>query len=180
MKKDFNGDTIELYRIMNKSLYFGMMANVIVPMGLLLACYFFDQRYHPANKLGDFANTLFFIFLILGATQGAFAFWWRQQLLLKPMIRRKETFQIDLALGLTRISRPVFMLIGAISLYGVFYFFLTGRFEETMFMVILSFIVFQVVRPRYGLVSKLIDNQYAMAEKGEFYRERQQSGVSRD
>lgn len=169
MKKDFKGDTIELYRIIAKPLYFGMMTNVIIPMGLLLVCYYFDQRYHIANKMGDFANTLFFIFLILGATQGAFAYWWRQQLMLKPMIRRKETFQQDLALGLTRISRPVFILIGAISLYGVIYFFLTGRFEETMFMVIISFIVFQVVRPRYGLVSKLIDKQYAMAEKGKFY-----------
>ena len=90
--------------------------------------------------------------------------------MLKPMIRRQETFQTDLALGLTRICRPVFMLVGAISLYGVQYFVLTGRFEETMFMVILSFVVFQVVRPRYGLVNKLIDNQYSMAEKGEFYR----------
>ncbi len=176
MKKDFNGDTIELYRIMNKSLYFGMMSNIIIPMGLLLACYFFDQRYHPAINLGDFANTLFYIFLILGATQGAFAFWWRQQLMLKPMIRRRDTFQSDLALGLTRISRPVFMLVGAISLYGVLYFVLTGRFEETMFMVILSFVVFQVVRPRYGLVSKLIDNQYAMAEKGEFYTGENEAG----
>ena len=69
------------------------------------------------------------------------------------------------------------MLIGAISLYGVIYFLLTGRFEETMFMVILSFIVFQIVRPRYGLVSKLIDTQYALAEKGEFYQEYHESGV---
>ena len=176
MKKDFNGDTIELYRIIAKPLYFGMMSNVIIPMGLLLACYFFDQRYHPANNLGDFANTLFFIFLILGATQGAFAFWWRQQLLQKPMIRHRETFQQDLALGLSRISRPVFMLIGAISLYGVIYFFLTGRFQETMFLVILSFIVFQLVRPRYGLVNRLIDNQYAMAEKGEFYTGESKAG----
>ena len=170
MKKDFNGDTIELFRIMNKSLYFGMMSNIIIPMGLLLACYFYEQRYHPANNIGDFANTLFYIFLTFGATQGAIAFWWRQQLLLKPMIRRKETFQTDLALGLTKICRPVFMLVAAISLYGLIYFFLTGRFEETMFMVILSFVVFQVVRPRYGLVNKLIENQYALAEKGEFYR----------
>ncbi len=170
MKKDFNGDSIELFRIMNKSLYFGMMSNIIIPMGLLLACYFYEQRYHPANNIGDFANTLFYIFLTFGATQGAFAFWWRQQLLLKPMIRRRETFQTDLALGLTRICRPVFMLVAAISFYGLIYFFLTGRFEETMFMVILSFVVFQVVRPRYGLVNKLIDNQYAMVEKGEVYR----------
>ena len=170
MKKDFNGDTIELFRIMNKSLYFGMMSNIIIPMGLLLACYFYEQRYHPANNIGDFANTLFYIFLIFGAGQGAFAFWWRQQLLLKPMIRRRETFQTDLALGLTKICRPVFMLVAAITLYGLIYFFLTGRFEETMFMVILSFVVFQVVRPRYGLVNKLIENQYDMAEKGEFYR----------
>ena len=170
MKKDFNGDNIELFRIMNKSLYFGMMSNIIIPMGLLLACYFYEQRYHPANNIGDFANTLFYMFLIFGAAQGMFAFWWRQQLLQKPMIRRQETFQADLTLGLTRICRPVFMLISAISLYGVLYFVLTGRFEETMFMVILSFVVFQLVRPRYGLVNKLIDNQYAMAEKGEFYR----------
>ena len=176
MKKDFSGETIELYRIIAKPLYLGMMLNVIIPMGLLLVCYYFEQRYHPANKLGNFANTLFFIFLYFGAAQGAFAFWWRQQLMLMPMVQKKETFQQDLILGLTRISRPVFMLVSAISLYGVVYFVLTGRFEETMFIVVLSFIVFQIVRPRYGLVSKLIDSQYAMAEKGEFYRENHEPG----
>jgi hypothetical protein len=105
----------------------------------------------------------------MAATEGAFAFWWRGKLLERPMVRRKETFQQDIMHGLFRASRPVFILIASISLYGYLYYFLTGRFSEAVFMVLFSFIVFQFVRPRFGAVNKLIERQYKMAHEGKFY-----------
>ena len=169
LQKDFNGEPIELHRIVAKPLYFGLLCNVIIPMGLLLACYYYDKGHDLENKLGELANPLFYVFLVLAATEGAFAYWWRGKLLEKPMIRRKETFQQDVMFGLLRASRPVFILIAAISFYGFLYYFLTGRFTEAVFMVLFSFIVFQFVRPRFGAVNKLIERQYKMAEEGEFY-----------
>ncbi|MFQ5454378.1 MAG: hypothetical protein ACE5D6_09365, partial [Candidatus Zixiibacteriota bacterium] len=55
-----------------------------------------------------------------------------------------------------------------ISLYGFIYFFLTGRFKEAVFFVVFSFLVFQIVRPRYGFIRKLIDSQKKLVERGTF------------
>lgn len=166
---DFNGQPVELHRIVARPLYFGLICNVIIPMGLLMACFYHDKYYDIENKLGDFANPLFYVFLVMAATEGAFAFWWRGKLLEQPMVRRKETFQLDMIYGLLRASRPVFIIIASISLYGYLYYFLSGRFPEAVFMVLFSFIVFQIVRPRFGAIKKLIERQYKMAQEGKFY-----------
>lgn len=166
---DFNGQPIELHRILARPLYFGLVSNVIIPMGLLLACYYHDKYYEVDNKLGELANPLFYVFLVMAATEGAFAYWWRGKLLEQPMVRRKESFQQDIMNGLLRASRPVFIIIASISLYGFLYYFLTGRFPEAVFMVLFSFIVFQFVRPRFGAVKRLIEQQYKMALEGKFY-----------
>lgn len=165
---DFNGDPIDIHRIVAKPLYFGLMSNVLIPMALLLLCFYHDKYYGFENKLGELANSLFYVFLLLAATEGAFAYWWRIKLLSKPMVRRKETFQQDVMSRLHCISRRVFLVIAAISLYGYLYYFLTGRFTETVFMVLFSFIVFQFVRPRLGAVNKIIEQQYKMAQEGKF------------
>ncbi len=166
---DFNGEPIELHRIVARPLYFGLVCNVIIPMGLLMACFYYYKSHDLENTLGDLSNPIFYVFLVMAATEGAFAFWWRGKLLEKPMVRRKETFQQDIMSGLLRASRPVFIMIAAISLYGYIYYFLTGRFTEAVFMVLFSFLVFQFVRPRFGAVNKLIDSQYKMAQEGKFY-----------
>lgn len=169
LQDDFNGNPIELHRIVARPLYFGLLCNVILPMGLLLACFYYDKSHDPENILGDLANSIFYVFLVMAATEGAFAFWWRGKLMERPMVRRKETFQQDVMNGLLRVSRPVFIIISSISLYGYLYYFLTGRFTEAVFMVLFSFIVFQFVRPRFGAVNKLIEKQFQMAEAGKFY-----------
>jgi hypothetical protein len=138
-------------------------------MGLLLACFYYDKSHDLVNKLGELADPLYYVVLVLAATEGGFAFWWRGKLLEKPMVHSKKTFQQDVMSGLLRASRPVFILIASISLYGYLYYFLTGRFAEAAFMVLFSFIVFQFVRPRFGAVNKLIERQYKMSEAGKFY-----------
>lgn len=168
MTKDFNGELIDIHKIVARPLYFGLLSNVLLPMGLLLLCYYLDQNNMLANNLGDFANIVYYVFLVLAATQGAFAYWWRGKLLSKPMVRRKETFQQDILYGILHALQPVFITIAAISLYGYIYFFLTARFKEAVFMVFFSFIIFQFVRPRIGSVNKIIEQQYHMAEQGKF------------
>ncbi len=170
LMNDFNGDPIELHRIVAKPLYFGLISNVLIPMGLLMMCFYHDKYYDIENKLGDFANPLFYVFLVMAATEGAFAYWWRRKLMDQPMVHRKETFQEDIKLGLLRVSRPVFILIASISLYGYLYYFLTGRFPEAVFMVLFSFIIFQIVRPRLGGIKKLVEKQYKLAQEGKFYQ----------
>ncbi|UCD63630.1 MAG: hypothetical protein JSW34_12940 [Candidatus Zixiibacteriota bacterium] len=161
----------DLNRIIIKPLYFGLVVNVLIPMGLLLICFYFENQRTWYNRIGDFANTLFYLFGLLSLAQTALAVWLRRKLLAAPMIRRKETFEDDLIQSLLKKTRPISYVIALIAAYGLVYFLLTGRFKETVALVVFSFLVFQIVRPRFGFIRKLIERQEALVEKGEFVRE---------
>ncbi|MEA2031626.1 MAG: hypothetical protein U9N55_08565 [candidate division Zixibacteria bacterium] len=168
MKSDFSTDKYDLTRIVVKPLYFGLGVNVIIPGALLLVCYFFNQRGDIGNMVGTWANSLFYIFCGLAVVLAGIAIIPAKKKLKQPLIRRRETFEQDIITGLREISLPMFLMIAGISLLGIVYFFLTGRFRETVFFVVASFIVFQVVRPRYGIVRKLISTQEDFVDKEHF------------
>jgi hypothetical protein len=160
-------ERFDLARLIVKPLYFGMAVNVMAPAAVLLVCFYLNQNSYMPNRVGDLAGPLLYIFGALAVVESAFALWWRVQLMKKPMLRRVETAEADIIQELYRRSRPVFILIASTSLYGIAYYSLTGRFEEAVFFVIFSFIVFQVVRPRYGFLRQLIRRQLDMVERGE-------------
>lgn len=150
-----------------KPLYFGLVANILVPMGLLLICYYLEMHNPPTNMLGFNAPTVFYVFAVLAVAQGAFALWYRSKLFAKPMISQIDRVEEDVRKHLLARSRPVFMLVGAISLWGVVYYLLSGGFNEGVLFVIFSFVVFQFIRPRYGTVQKLLERQLEMAKRGQ-------------
>jgi len=160
-------DSYDLGRIIVKPLYFGLSVNIMLPVGVLLVCYYLNNNHYIENRIGNFANTLFYVFGMLALAESGFALWWRYILFRKPMIRRLESFEHDFTEGLLSRSRLVFLIIAFISVYGYLYFFLTGRFQEAVFFVVLSFVVFQVARPRYGYVRKLIKYQKSLVDRGE-------------
>ena len=161
-------DKYDLNRIITKPLYFGLVVNVLVPMGLLFICYYFESQQSGYNRIGEIANPLFYIFCALALTQAGLALWWRSRLMKQPMIRKQETFEHDLIVNLTAYSQQIFVIIAAISLWGVLYFYLTARFKETVVLVLFSFIVFQFVRPRFAFIHKLIARQEELVKQGKF------------
>ncbi|MCP4603451.1 MAG: hypothetical protein GY847_23520 [Proteobacteria bacterium] len=151
-----------------KPLYFGMLINVMVPGGLLFVCFYVNQHYPFENRISELANGLFYALAAISIAQAGFALWWRHKKFGEPMVRKQETMEKDMIRGTMACSRPAFLLIASISLWGFVYFWLTGRFEETSMLVIFSFLVFQVVRPRHGAIRKLIDHQTKLVEQGFF------------
>ncbi len=164
-------NNVDYNRIIIKSLYFGMFVNILIPMAGIMLCYYADQNSWMENRVGDFSNSLFIVFAILSLLQAGYALWQKSKNFAHPMVRRVETMEQDLAEGLLKASKPIFLIIVAIAAYGFLYFYLTARFQETVFLVFFSFLVFQVVRPRLGIVRKLIDIQKALMKKGEFLRD---------
>ncbi|MBI5265640.1 MAG: hypothetical protein HY851_00250 [candidate division Zixibacteria bacterium] len=157
----------DLPSLVIKPLYFGLVANILIPMALLLVCYYLEMHTPPPDRIGIGANTLFIVFAVLAVGQAAFALWYRARQFARPMVTHLDRFEEDVKRGLVSRSRPVFMMVGAISLWGVAYYLLTGRFNEGVMFVVFSFIVFQFIRPRYGSVQKLLDHQLALAKRGE-------------
>jgi small-conductance mechanosensitive channel len=166
-----NNSDYDLNQVIVKPIYFGLVTNILIPMLLFLVCYYIQSHGGRGNAAGDFANALFFLFAALALLQAAFALWWRKRRLQWPMVKGSETFEEDIAGGLLRACRPVFVVIAALTLYGYLYFFLTGRFTETVVFVFFSFIVFQLVRPRHSLARKLIALQRKLVEQGDLLRD---------
>lgn len=161
----------DLVPLVAKPLYLGLLVNVVIPMALLLVCYYISNHSYVENRVGDFANSLFYIFVVLSLAEAGFALWMRKKLLDAPMVRSEATLLEDIQKALVQRSRPVFVIIAAISIYGYLYFFLTGRFQETAMMVLFSFIVFQLVRPRVGSVRKLVARQRELFVQGKLARD---------
>jgi len=168
MNDKLDNNDYDLNQIIVRPLYFGLVSNILIPMALLLVCYYLHVHYGRDNKVGELANQLFFIFAALALFHAVFALWWRSKRLRQPMVRRKETFEQDVTSGLLSACRPVFVIIAAISVYGFLYFFLTGRFTEMVVFVFISFVVFQLVRPRYGFARKMIAQQQKLIKQGQF------------
>lgn len=163
-----DNDKYDLNRIIIKPLYFGLVVNVLIPMGLLLVCFYFESNASWYNHIGQTANGLFYLIGALSLAQAGLALWRRERLMKEPMIRRKENFEDDFIQALLGRSRHISLIIALIALYAFVYFLLTARFKETVFLVFFSFLIFQVVRPRFGFIRKLIARQEELVEKGQF------------
>jgi small-conductance mechanosensitive channel len=150
---------IDVTPFVAKPLYFAMAVNMVIPMILLFACFYINEHFPFGNRVGEFANILFYILCGLTLVDAGLAIWWRSRLLSEKLVSRKETFEADLLAALVQKTRPIFLVVSAISFYGVLYFFLTARFVEALFFVVFSFLVFQVVRPREGIMRKIIASQ---------------------
>jgi hypothetical protein len=158
----------DLNKIILKPLYFGMVVNITIPMALLFICYLINNKYGMDDKLGDIAEPFMYVLAAVALAEAVFSVWWRGKLFGQPMIRRKETFEEDFAAEYYHRCRPLFALIASISLYGYVFYYLTGRFNPAAMFVVFSFLVFQLVRPRFGLIQKLLDRQQAMVDQGRF------------
>lgn len=155
----------DLNRIIVRSLYFGLLTNIIVPAVLLYGCFYLSGHRYMPNRLGEAGNWLYYVLVVISLLQGGLAVWWRQKRYARPMIRTQESMEQDLAQGLLVASRPVFVLIAAVSLWGCLYFLLTGRFNESVFLVLLSYLIFLVVRPRYGSLKRFVDRQQELFQQ---------------
>ena len=171
MSTERNDRDYDLPSLVIKPLYFGLVVNILIPMGLLLICYYVEMHNPPPDRLGFNASTVFIVFAILAVAEAALALWIRSKQFAKPMVTQIDHLEEDVKRALIKRSRPVFAMVAAISFWGVVFYFLTGRFNEGVAFVVFSFVVFQFVRPRYGTAQKLLDRQYEMATRGQLLRE---------
>lgn len=171
MKIERDTDKYDLARMIAGALYMGMFTNILIPALVLLGAYFLDERGLIDNSVGRLANALFYFFAVLSIVEAGVALVWRNKSLNSPMITKVGRIEEDIRNALLKRLRPVFFVIAAIALNGIVYFLLTARFEEGLLFVVFSFLVFQVVRPRYGSLRKLVQQQEEMFEQGQFAQE---------
>jgi hypothetical protein len=155
--------------IIAKPLYFGTFINVVLPGMLLLGCFYFLKG--KGTPLVDlyYLNTIRTVIAVVALAHLAVVFWWRTKLYVTPMVKNKETFETDFKEEYYQRTKPLFLAIASIALYAIIYIFLTGQFDNYFLGVfIYCFLAFQFVRPRYGLVQKLIERQEKLVAQGKF------------
>ncbi len=159
-------DKYNLHRMIIKPLYLGVLLNIVIPGALLFVCYYLHNNDSYTNRIVELesANTLFIVFAVLALINSGAALWMRQKLYVTPLVTSKEKLEEELTIALLEKIRPIYLLISFIAVYGISYYFLTTRFQESAFFVVFSFLVFQVVRPRLGFIQKLIDAQLKLLE----------------
>lgn len=164
MPRQINFDYYNITGMMAKPLYMGMALNVLLPAALTFVCYWLDngQKYTNAPFGGDSVNTIFIISGVLTLILAAIALIKKQQLLNKKLVTSENLINDQLTEALTKEMRPIFLMISLIALVGVGSYFMTAEFKPTLFFVMISFVVFQFVRPRTGFIKKLIEKQLDM------------------
>lgn len=160
---------VDLAKVLVKPLYIGLLMNIFVPVVILAVAYYIDkgggkEALIPAETL----NIIFWVLAAVAVADGAVAIVLKQKLFYTPMIQTKETFEDDLTAGVFRSSLVCFAVTGAITICGLVVYILGGTFRDLLLFVFISFIAFQLVRPRFGFLKKVITAQEKHVEQGRF------------
>ena len=161
MPKSHDYDNYNVTVMMAKPLYLGIGINILIPAALAFICYWMDSNQKLTNPMftGQMVDTLFMIFGIVTLIIIAVVIIKKQQLLKIKLIENNDLINEQIPEALTTKMKPLFLLTTLIALLGVIYYFLTASFKPTLFFIVVSFLVFQFLRPRVGFIHKLIDKQ---------------------
>jgi len=164
---------IDLNSILVKPVYIGLAMNVFIPVLILLIAYFVDQP-DISRRTINFGElpVLFWALVAVSVADAVMAVYMRNRLFKSPMISSKETFVDDLAKRTFTQTIICTAMTTAIALYGLVYYFVGGTFDHLLLFVFLSFIAYQLIRPRHGFMQKVVEIQERYVDEGRFLERR--------
>jgi hypothetical protein len=164
--QEFN---IDLNRILVKPLYIGLLINIFFPAGILLIAYYIDRGGGMSSSMEpDTLNSLLWMLLVIAVADGSVAIMLKYKLFYQPMIKSKQSIEQDISDRVYKLSIICFAITTAIVIYGVVYFVLGGSFKNLMLFAFISFIAFQLIRPRHKFLEKVIAAQERYVAEGRF------------
>ncbi len=164
-----NKYNVDLNAVLLKPLYLGLLMNIFAPSLIVIIAYFIESRGGvKVVESGNAGDMILWILGVVALADGAVAIYLKQKQFYAPMIRSRETFVADFTSGVFSRSILIYAIAVAISFYGLVVYFLSGKFDYLLFFVILSFIAFQIIRPRPGFLQKVLDAQEKHVEEGHF------------
>jgi len=163
-----NSHDVDINRALVKPIYLGLAMNIFFPSVVALAIYFLESEGGVRVPEPGNSDLLLWILAAVAVIDGALAIFFRQKRFYAPMIKSEQTFADDFYAGVMTASILVFSLCAAIAVYGVVVYFITGTFDYLLFFVILSFVAFQIVRPRPGFLKKVLEAQERHVQAGRF------------
>ncbi|MCP4650478.1 MAG: hypothetical protein GY853_10420, partial [PVC group bacterium] len=141
----------------------------LIPVAIVAIAYYIEESGGLVSTMApENLELIFYIFVGLAVIDGALAIFLKQKLFFAPLIKSKETFVQDFMQGFFAKSIVCYALIAAIAIYGLVFYFLGGTFNQLLFLVIISFIAFQIIRPRHKFAEKVLSAQEQLVEQGQF------------
>lgn len=163
-----NQHDVDINRALVKPIFIGLAMNILFPSVIALVIFFLESRGGLSLPEPGTSDMVLWMLAAVAVADGAIAIYFRQKRFYAPMIRSEKTFAEDFYTGVTTASILVFALCTAIAVYGVVAYFLTGTFDYLLLFILLSFIAFQIVRPRAGFLQKVLEAQERHVRAGRF------------
>jgi hypothetical protein len=168
-----NERQIDLHKLLIRPLYLGLLMNIFVPVLILGIAYYIDVSGGRSSTVPDETlNIIFWALAIVSVLDGIAAVLIKQKLFFQPMIRSKETFEEDLTTRVTTASIICYSMTTSITLYGFVLYLFSGKFDHFLLFVFISFIAFQLIRPRYKFMERVVQAQEKHVTEGRFYQKR--------
>ncbi len=160
---------IDINAVLIKPIYIGLLINALIPVAIVGIAYYFEQSGGMTSSMSsENLEFIFYIFAGLGVVDGGLAIFLKQKLFFSPLIKSKESFVEDFMQGFFAKSIVCYAIIAAIAIYGLVMYFLGGTFNQLLFLVLMSFIAFQIIRPRAKFAEKVLAAQEQFVEQGRF------------
>jgi len=160
---------IDINAVLIKPIYIGLLINAFIPVVIVGIAYFLEEGGGITQTISnENLELIFYILVGLALVDGGLAIYWKQKLFFAPLIRSKETFEDDFTKGFFAKSIVCYAIIAAIAIYGLVIYLLGGTFNQLLFLVLISFIAFQFIRPRAKFTEKVLAAQEQLAEQGQF------------
>jgi hypothetical protein len=164
-----NDYNIDFNRLLIKPLYLGLVMNIFIPAVILLAAYYIDNSGGFAPMLdAGMLKIAFWVLIVIAIADGGIAIMLKQKLFMAPMIKSKDSFESDLAAKIFRASLICYVITTVIAFYGIICYILGSDFNHLLLFVFISFIAFQLIRPRIKFIEKVVATQKKYVEQGIF------------
>ena len=166
MDNDYPEYEIDLYAVLVKPLYLGMLINLFIPLAIVGIAYYIEQQGSFGTPLqAESFDILFWVLLAVALLDGVMAIFLKQKMFFAPMIKSRSSFEEDFKAGVFRASLICYGLTSAISIYGLVVYLAAGTFQQLLLFVFISFIAFQLIRPRIGFLKKVLAAQREHSER---------------
>jgi len=162
-------NNIDLNAVLLKPLYLGLLINIFIPVVIIGIAYYIEEGGGLKSTMApEKLEIIFWALTAVAIVDGALAIFLKQKLFFAPLIKSKESFIEDFRQGFFTKSIICYSLTAAIAVYGLVLYMLGGTFNQLLFLVFISFIAFQLIRPRIKFAEKVLTAQERFVEEGQF------------
>ena len=151
-----NQDRIDqLEKTHTKILQLGILMDIFLPAVIFFLAIYLRDRFFSIKSPMDL-NMIFYVLLVLSAAEAITIFILKTKSW-RPYIRRKfqENPQLTIEKGLFGFGTIIYVLCFSPTIYGLVYYILGGTWEHFALFVAITFLFFQLFKPKMEELEKL-------------------------